>query len=80
MISGMLSSMLMLLTPEILQELMARRGIGYQVACGLLYKSMVYKMLEDEKTGLWRSSYILLADMLEEEIATGGITLPAEQI
>jgi hypothetical protein len=36
--------------------------------------------LEDEETKLWRLGYPLLYDLLEEELSTGRITFPEEQI
>jgi hypothetical protein len=36
--------------------------------------------LEDEETKVWRLSYPTLHDLLEEELETGEITFPEEQI
>jgi hypothetical protein len=36
--------------------------------------------LEDEKTKVWRLGYPLLYDLLAEELDTGNITFPEEQI
>ncbi|MDR1922086.1 MAG: hypothetical protein LBS31_10170 [Candidatus Adiutrix sp.] len=67
------------ITPGIIQLLMDNRGITAEAASILLYNSRLYELLEEEKTKLWRLSYPILYDMLEEEMTTGKITFPEEQ-
>ena len=74
-----LNTILMFITPGILQMLMDNRAITAEGASILLYNSKLYKLLEDEETKLWHLSYPILYDMLEEELATGKITFPEEQ-
>ena len=74
-----ISPVIAMLTPGILTLLMENRGIELTEATDLLYRSQLYKVLENEKTKLWRLGYPLLYDMLEEELATGKITFPEEQ-
>jgi len=69
-----------MITPGILELLMANRGIEVTEASDLLYSSRLYAALEDEETKVWRLGYPLLYDMLEEELATGQITFPEEQM
>jgi len=69
-----------MITPGILELLMRNRGITLAEASDLLYNSRLYLALEDEETKVWRLGYPLLYDMLEEELATGHITFPEEQI
>ncbi|MCL2280227.1 MAG: hypothetical protein FWC20_12610 [Oscillospiraceae bacterium] len=74
-----ISSVIAMITPGILNLLMENRSLKLSEASDLLYRSQVYKKLENEKTKLWRLSYPLLYDMLEEELNTGKITFPEEQ-
>ena len=69
-----------MITPGIINLLMRERSLSLEEAAGLLYNSELYKTLEDEKTKVWRLGYPLLYDLLEEEITTGKITFPEEQI
>lgn len=69
-----------MITPGILDLLMKNRNLTLQEASELLYNSRLYATLEDEKTKLWRLGYPLLHDLLEEELTTGKITFPEEQI
>ena len=75
-----ISPVVAMITPGIIKLLMDNRGLGVEEASGLLYKSKLYKALETEKTKVWRLSYYLLYDLLEEELTTGKITYPEEQI
>jgi len=74
-----ISPVIAMITPGILNLLMENRGINLDEASALLYRSSLYKTLEDEKTKLWRLGYPILHDMLEEELSTGKITFPEEQ-
>ncbi|MCL2690431.1 MAG: hypothetical protein FWE57_11385 [Chitinispirillia bacterium] len=75
-----ISSVIAMLTPGILELLIKNRSLGLLEASDLLYNSQLYKILEDEKTKLWRLGFPILYDMLEEELTTGKITFPEEQI
>lgn len=75
-----ISPVLAMITPGIVNLLMENRGLSLEEASDLLYNSQLYKMLEDEKTKVWRLGYPLLYDLLEEELETGKITFPEEQI
>ena len=68
------------ITPGILRLLMENRSLTLEAASDTLYNSQVYRALEDETTKLWRLGYPLLYDLLEEELLTGKITYPEEQI
>lgn len=69
-----------IITPGILSLLMENRALSVEEAARVLYNSELYKALEDEKTKVWRLGYPLLYDLLEEELNTGKITYPEEQI
>jgi hypothetical protein len=75
-----ISPVIAMITPGILTLLMDRRGLRLEEASALLYNSRLYKALEDEETKVWRLGYPLLYDLLEEELTTGKITFPEEQI
>jgi len=75
-----ISPVIAMITPGIVALLMEKRGLSLEDASDLLYNSQLYKALEDEKTKVWRLGYPLLYDLLEEELATGEITFPEEQI
>jgi hypothetical protein len=75
-----ISPVIALITPGIIKLLMDNRGLSLESASGFLYNSQLYKELEDEGTKLWRLGYPILCDMLEEEMATGKITYPEEQM
>jgi hypothetical protein len=68
------------ITPGIISLLMEKRGMSLAQASDTLYNSRLYSILEDEGTKLWRLSYTVLCDMLDEELETGGITFPEEQM
>lgn len=75
-----ISSVIAMITPGIINLLTEKRKISIEEAAAVLYNSQLYKMLEDEQTKIWRLSYPLLYDLLEEELTTGNITFPEEQI
>ena len=75
-----ISPIIAVITPGIINLLMENRSLTLEEASGLLYNSQLYEMLEDEKTKVWRLGYPLLYDLLEEELTTGKITFPEEQI
>jgi len=75
-----ISPVIAMITPGILRLLIQNRNINLEEASELLYNSKLYETLEDEETKVWRLGYPLLYDLLEEELATGKITFPEEQI
>ena len=75
-----ISPVIAMITPGIIKLLIDNRNLSLEDASELLYNSQVYKALEDEETKLWRLSYPFLYDLLEEELTTGKITFPEEQM
>ena len=75
-----ISPVIAMITPGIINLLMENRGLSLEDASDVLYNSQLYKILEDEKTKVWRLGYPFLYDLLEEELTTGKITFPEEQI
>ena len=78
--SNSISSVIAMITPGILYLLMENKKLSLEEASSLLYHSQLYADLEDEKTKVWRLGYPLLYDLLDEELVTGKITYPEEQI
>jgi hypothetical protein len=78
-VSKNISPVIAMITPGILNLIIENRNLSLNDAADLLYHSQLYKDLEDEKTKVWRLSYPLLYDLLEEELTTGKITYPEEQ-
>ena len=75
-----ISPIIAMITPGIINLLMENRGLNLEDASNVLYNSQLYKALEDEETKVWRLGYPLLYDLLEEELTTGKITYPEEQM
>ena len=75
-----ISPIIAMITPGILSLLMDNRELSLEEASDILYNSHLYSKLEDERTKLWRLGYPLLYDLLIEELTTGDITYPEEQI
>ena len=75
-----ISPVIAMITPGIIKLLMENRKINLEEASQIVYNSCLYKVLEDEETKMWRLGYPLLYDLLEEELSTGKITFPEEQI
>ena len=80
MVKKNISSVIAIITPGIIELLMEKQKLNLDDASKLLYNSQLYKLLEDEETKLWRLGYPILHDLLEEELKTGKITFPEEQI
>ena len=75
-----ISPVIAMITPGIINLLMENRRLNLEEAAGILYNSELYKTLEEEDTKVWRLGFPLLYDLLEEELNTGNITWPKEQI
>ena len=75
-----ISSIISMITPGIIRLLIENRKLNLEDASEILYNSQLYQTLEDEETKMWRLGYPLLYDLLEEELTTGKITFPEEQI
>ena len=64
-----------MLIPLVVKEIMKNRNVGEQEAFELLYSSFLYSKLEVEPTKLWHLSQLTLANLLNEELETGSITM-----
>lgn len=75
-----ISPVVAMITPGIVNLLMENRKLSLEEAFDTLYNSKLYMALENEETKVWRLGYPLLYDLLEEELTTGEITYPEEQM
>ena len=75
-----ISPVIAMITPGIIKLLIQNRNLNLEEASEILFNSKIYEILEDEETKVWRFGYPLLYDLLEEELTTGKITFPDEQI
>ena len=75
-----ISPIIAMITPGIINLLIENHGLSLEEASDKLYNSQLYAALEDEKTKVWRLGYPILYDLLEEEMSTGTIIFPEEQI
>ena len=75
-----ISSVIAMITPGIINLLIINKKIDLKHASDILYNSELYKLLEKEELKLWRLGYPILYDLLEEELNTGQIIFPEEQI
>ena len=73
-----LSSILVLIVPQIIKEMMDNEGITEDEAMENLYNSKLYSLLEKEKTKLWHLSPKALYQMYFQESKTGKIDFPEE--
>jgi hypothetical protein len=67
-----------MLVPLVIKEIGKNRDITGREAFELLYSSFLYSKLEQEPTKLWHLSPLTLANLLDEELETGGVTFPEE--
>lgn len=73
-----LSSVLIIIVPQIITLMMNEYNVGEEKATEMLYSSELFKGLENEKTKLWHLSAHALFDLFCEEQKTGKITYPEE--
>ena len=78
--SKSIAPVIAMITPGILSLIIENRKVSLEDASDMLYNSQLYSCLEDEKTKMWRLGYPILYDLLVEELETGTITFPEEQI
>ena len=73
-----LSGILVLLIPQLIQEITKQEGISESDATAALYRSELYAALENEKTKLWHLSPKALYVLYQQEQQTGHIDYPEE--
>ncbi len=78
MSDNILSGILVLLVPQVIQEMIDNENITENEATENFYNSKVYSVLEDEKTKLWHLSPKALYELYRQEQQTGKIEFPEE--
>ena len=73
-----LSTVLIVLVPQILGLIISEYKVSDEKAAEMFYSSELYRGLEEEKTKLWHLSAHALFEMYQEELETGVITYPEE--
>jgi len=73
-----LSSVLIVLVPQILALITKAYNVGDAEAAEMFYSSELYERLAEEETKLWHLSACALFDLYQEERQTGKITYPEE--
>jgi len=73
-----LSGILVLLVPQLIQEIMKQGGVSENDATAALYRSDLYAALENERTKLWHLSPKALYVLYQQEQQTGHIDYPEE--
>lgn len=71
-------AMLMLLIPNVIEQIIKEYQVSEIEAINMLYSSQLYTALENEETKLWHFSPKLLFTLFDEEIKTGTINYPEE--
>jgi hypothetical protein len=71
-------SIMKILVTQLVKALERQKSISEQDAITIIYSSLLYSKLENEKTKLWHLSVPALIEMLEEELKTGRIEYPEE--
>ena len=73
-----LASILGLIAPQIIQQIVQNRSVDEITATRSFYNSKVYELLEREDTKMWHLSPMALYTLYKEEMKTGYITIPEE--
>lgn len=71
-------AILTILVPQIIDEIIQNENISDFNAIDNFYRSMVYSVLEDEKTKLWHLSPKAIYELYKQEKETGTIDFPEE--
>jgi hypothetical protein len=71
-------SIMQILVTQLVKALERQKNISEQEAITILYSSLLYSKLENEKTKLWHLSVPALLELLEQELKTGRIDFPEE--
>lgn len=79
MSNNQISSILTILVPNIIKEIMDNDKVSENEATNSLYESKLYSVLEDEETKLWHLSSKSLYELYRQEKLTGTIEYPREQ-
>ena len=73
-----LSSIMAIILPQLITEIMSSEKISEDKATDELYNSELYSALEDERTKLWHLSPKALHQLYQQEKENGFIEYPEE--
>lgn len=73
-----LSGILVILSAQVINEIVENENIYENEATESFYNSYLYSVLEDEKTKLWHLSPKALYELYKQEKETGKIDFPEE--
>lgn len=73
-----LSGILVILSVQVIKEIVENENISENEATESFYNSYLYSILEDEKTKLWHLSPKALYELYKQEKETGKIVFPEE--
>lgn len=73
-----LSGILVILSAQVINEIVENDNISENEATECFYNSYLYSVLEDEKTKLWHLSPKALYELYKQEKETGKIDFPEE--
>ena len=71
-------SLLKLSAHSIVEKLRKLRNCDETTALKLFYDSKLYQLYSNEETKMWHFSTTKLAEILNEEVETGELSLPVE--
>ena len=71
-------AMLMIIIPDVINEISKVFGCSEIKATEMFYSSTVYSYLEREETGFWHYSPLMLFTLFDEEYRTGTFESPEE--
>jgi hypothetical protein len=73
-----LTGLLTVMIPEIIARISKKNNLSEYAAIELFYKSKLYALLSNERTGLWRYSIPKLYELFTLEQKTGEVLFPEE--
>lgn len=62
------STLMAVMTPDIISKIMEKYGLDENKAMALFHKSEVYKALEDEDTKVWQYSSDMIVELFDREM------------
>lgn len=62
------TALMAMITPDIINKIMDRYGLGEDQAMALFHKSELYKALEKEDTKVWQYSSEMIVELLDREM------------
>lgn len=63
------STLMAVMTPDIISKIMEKYGLDENKAMALFHKSEVYKALENEDTKVWQYSSDMIVELFDREMS-----------